>query len=147
MGGRRLALAPSSVEDRAQVRCVPGSTSVENAFCWRGTAFFLTASWDKDSGFLGDLSRDRRRTEGMRRRWDRRSKFGAPGLIMMHAAKGNTLRSNVYCTRWGWCELLGDTGWTFENSAAVGRAYSCPLALDGISVSATLSNVGPRGPA
>ena len=64
---------------------------------------------------------------------------------MAHAMKRNMFGLNAFCTGWGSSVLTGGTNWTTENSTGIGRAFSCPLALDSISVSATLFKFGPRG--
>ena len=48
---------------------------------------------------------------------------------MAPAAKGNMVGLNACCTRWEISVFTGGTGWTVENSAAVGRAHEWSLGL------------------
>ena len=85
------------------------------------------------------------RTDGERRRWDRRSVVGAPGSRTAQAAKGNML-GLIECCLWSRAGIFtSGVGRGCENNAAKGVSL-CPLSSGGVSVSAMLYKVGPRGP-
>ena len=84
------------------------------------------------------------RTDGVRRRWDRRSVVGAPGSRTAQAAKGNMLGLIERCL-WSRADIFtSSVGWGSENSAANGVSL-CLLSCGGVSASAMLYRVGPRG--
>ena len=89
----------------------------------------LGFSW-KPTGGLG-------RTDGVRRRWDRRSVVGAPGSKTAQAAKGNML-GLIECCLWSQAGIFtSGVGRGCENSAANG-VLLCVLSYGGVSASAML---------
>ena len=84
-------------------------------------------------------------TDGVRRRWDRRSVVGAPGSRTAQAAKGNML-GLIECCLWSCAGIFtSGVGGGCENSAA-NEVSLCQLSSGGVSASAMLCKVGPRGP-
>ena len=62
---------------------VPGSASAGRSFYRGGTALSQAVLLEGDLGLSSKLSRGAKWTEGVRRRRDWRSAFGAPGSIMI----------------------------------------------------------------
>ena len=97
----------------------------------------LGFSW-KPTGVLSQ-------TDGVRRRWDRRSVVGAPGSRTAQAAKGNML-GLIECCLWSRAGIVtSGVGRGCENNAAYGVSL-CPLSSGGVSAGAMLYKVCPRGP-
>ena len=84
------------------------------------------------------------RIDGVRRRWDLRSVVGAPGSRTAQAAKGNML-GLIECCLWSRAGIFtSGAGRGCENNAANGVSL-CLLSPGGVSASAMLYKVGPRG--
>ena len=136
-----LAFSPcrppaSRTESMSGVAAPTGRRSCEGE-----SATFSVGGLGFSSKPTGGLSR----TDGVRRRWDRRSVVGAPGSRTAQAAKGNMLGLTECCS-WSRAGIFtSGVGRGCENNATNGVSL-CPLSSGGVSASAMLYKVGPRGP-